>query len=431
VRIADVHALDDAQRATYARVQVSTSVGSASMLSTGSWRGGTLDLRSDHVSLIAGTMTMSSSMGLILGAPIFLGKGASLDAPARWSGLQLTSWRSVPSANVLDGVAVSIRAAPGAVSVMQGRLADASVRAGAANVSVSNDITATCTYANVDGVSAVSVGARYQRTSLLIGAELAIAPTFAASALMQWIAPSSTFVLNARHLPATWTIPTAAPFADGTGRNESGVFVGMRMRTHGWTTTTWIDVFRTHAAPFGVPAPRTVTELFGETEKRIARGTTLNARIRYESSTQRVTPDTTDRTLAAQRDRLSARLSLVRSLLPTLSLRVQTGAQHAAFDRLRSSELSWMCALDVQWQVRNTVRVAARWQTYDGASMHTALYSFDYRVPGSFGSTPLLGTGARWLVSTTWQPLDQITVSAAVGSDGRAVVQLDLMPLAK
>jgi hypothetical protein len=277
----------------------------------------------------------------------------------------------------------------------------------------------------------LSIGTHYQRDALTIAAECALSSDIAASAMVLHSTPERTLIVAARHIPASWNIPTAAPFADGAGRNESGILAGMRTRIDGWNTTAWLDVFRTHAAPHGIPTPRATLELFVETEKRIARNTYMHLRGRYESSTQRVTTDTIDRTLATNRDRIFTRFSVLRSLISGLDVRIQAAAQYASFERHAATELSWMSSLELRWEVRAALRVTAKCQTFHGASMHTAMYSFDYRVPGSFGSTPLLGSGARWLLSATWQPLDHLTVSAAAMSDGRAVLQLDVLPLAR
>jgi competence ComEA-like helix-hairpin-helix protein len=227
-----------------------------------------------------------------------------------------------------------------------------------------------------------------------------------------------------RHYAADFTSLHGYPFGErnGVGRNETGLYVGARVRPAAtWTVDAYLDQYRFPFLRFNVPRPSRGVEALARVEHRPRRYLRVYAQARTETrevgiDVPNAVPgsvvgglaEATRQTLrlhgewdANRRLRLRARVEGSRYLDAEDDAPVQTGS---------------LVYQDVRWQALGWLRTDVRLTLFDTDGYDARLYAFENDLTGVFSIPALSGRGVRGYVLLTAEPVENLVAQVKLAA---------------
>ncbi|MEM6289465.1 MAG: helix-hairpin-helix domain-containing protein [Bacteroidota bacterium] len=229
-----------------------------------------------------------------------------------------------------------------------------------------------------------------------------------------------------RHYEPAFTAFHGYAFGErnGVGRNETGVYVGARVRpSRTWTINAYLDQYRFPFLRFNEPRPTQGVEALVHVEHRPRRYLRVYAQARTETretglDVPNVVPgsvvgglgEETRQTLRLQGEwdatrslRFRARVEGSRSVPPRLAGPEADGPEAAP------TETGSLVYQDVRWQARRWLRADARLTLFNTDGFASRLYAYENDLTGVFAIPALTGRGVRAYVLLRAEPTDGVT----------------------
>ncbi|MEM8600044.1 MAG: helix-hairpin-helix domain-containing protein [Bacteroidota bacterium] len=221
----------------------------------------------------------------------------------------------------------------------------------------------------------------------------------------------------ARHYPRDFVSLHGYAFGErnGTTQNETGLYLGLRLRpSPTWTITGFFDQYRFPYLRFTVPRPATGYEALLYVEHRPVRWLTVYAQGRHE--TREIGTDVADpngSVVGGLTSETRQTLRLHGSYVANRSLRLRTRAeiaryQEAGFDDAFGS----LVFQDVRWQAAPWLRLDARLTFFRTDGFDARLYQFESDATGVLSNVLLSGRGTRAYVLATVEPTEGVRFQA-------------------
>jgi len=207
---------------------------------------------------------------------------------------------------------------------------------------------------------------------------------------------------------------------NGVGRNERGVYAGVRLRPGPrWTVDAYLDQY---AFPFlrrDAPRPSRGTEALVRIEHRPARfaSVTLQGRTETRETGVDVPNAAPGSAVGGLGDETRSTLRLQGEWSAGRALRLRARVEGARYVAPEGDvQTGTLLYPDVRWQVLNWLRADARLALFSTDGFGARLYAFENDLTGVFAVPALSGRGARAYVLFTARPAPGVTAQLKVAA---------------
>lgn len=211
-----------------------------------------------------------------------------------------------------------------------------------------------------------------------------------------------------------------APFGHNFGEsatpgNETGVYAALRWRAaSGALFTAYSDIYSfpepTSTRPYAVQG----LDVWFESRLRPQRAIDVTLRLRWESKTDALPSEDPFGGMSLQtfqKTRSSLRAEARHPISKRLALRLRFEITTVAFATLKATETGILQFAELDWRADSELRLATRIVLFETESFDSALWQYEFSVPGSLSNPPLFGKGMRWTALVQYRPIDAIALS--------------------
>lgn len=271
----------------------------------------------------------------------------------------------------------------------------------------------------------IDAGGHSLRTFAEVAASLATSDTPAAVAALGGVllepAPGAEFLVLGRRYPTGFVSFLGHAFGERNGatQNESGIYLGLRLRTsQRWTAWAFYDQYSFPFLRFNVHQPSRGAEALAAIEFRPRRWVTATIQARSQSreiGVRRTSPET-GATLGAVEPESRQTLRMEGALMASPRLRLRTRIEGARYTRAfddaapKETDLGMLLFQDIRWQVHPAFRIDARLTYFDTDSWGARVYQLENELTGGFTVPALSGRGSRAYILATLRALDRLTL---------------------
>ena len=194
--------------------------------------------------------------------------------------------------------------------------------------------------------------------------------------------------------------------------NEFGIYTGIQYKlTTQSQFSFYFDKFSSIGRTYTVPFIVSGSDLFAEYKLRNSSNDIYLFRLKYESKTQAISDQYKNR-ISYPETKFSIRLDLQNNISENLTIRQRVDAIYTDFDNLKSSETGISCFFEFNYQLNKYLFFGARIGYYSTDSFDSALWQYEYSIPGMMTSNANYGDGTRTYFHISIMPIDEITIRA-------------------
>ena len=203
-------------------------------------------------------------------------------------------------------------------------------------------------------------------------------------------------ILNARYFDPNFRSPFGNTFSENSYiANEKGIYIGINSKLSGRTKLkAYADFFETMQPTYFIPYPVKGMELFSQLEYRISTGTELLIRSKYESKTDAVDDHKYNREFIGNGNKYNVRLELSKKT-GNLYTRIRTEYTKRSNRLDPNSSEGILASLELKYR-NSPVKLHTRITFFDTGSYDSAIWQFEYIMPGYMSTVPLYGQGTRF-----------------------------------
>jgi hypothetical protein len=234
------------------------------------------------------------------------------------------------------------------------------------------------------------------------------------SALMAYgLLKTSRFwsVLLFRRLTADFHNPGATGFGSAQSSNETGWYIGCRLRAGTTRFNLYYDLSRTFWRTYLIPMPEQQSDLSMEMNHAFSSQCRLRIRWRQKTGLETVEVPFSGRMVTCIRKRFRQQFRTELTLTDNswfLRTRFECNRLHDppfAGDLNGSpvQESGVLLYQEIGYQWRNRSAFRLRWVTFETGSYATRLYTYENDLPGTSRNVALYGNGFRWILRFLWK----------------------------
>ncbi len=237
-------------------------------------------------------------------------------------------------------------------------------------------------------------------------------------------------LLQGRHYPRDYVSLHGYAFGERNGatQNETGVYVGLRLRpSPSWLITAYADQYRFPWSRFGAPLPSTGHDLLFFSEYRPRRWISVYAQLRSETKeTGAPFRDERGREFDALAPETRQSFRLHGDYQFSRSLRLRTRFEGIRFESTdRETTFGSLLFQEFRWLPLESLQVDTRLAFFDTESYGARVFAYENDLLYTFSIPSFSGRGQRFYVLVRWLPSAQISLQAKYGitqyEDARSV----------
>ena len=235
---------------------------------------------------------------------------------------------------------------------------------------------------------------------------------------------NADLLIVGRHYGRDFTALHGYAFGErnGVGSNETGLYVGARVRpSRTWTVNAYFDRYRFPYLRFNIPRPSQGYETLLKVEHRPRRYLRGYLQARSETRERGIdvantVPGSVVGGLALE-TRQTLRLHGEWEADRTLRFRARIeGSRYVDPEADAPTQYGSLVYQDVRWQATRRVRADLRLTLFDTDGYDSRLYAFENDLTGVFSIPALAGEGVRAYVLLSTEPLDGLRVQAKLAA---------------
>jgi hypothetical protein len=214
-----------------------------------------------------------------------------------------------------------------------------------------------------------------------------------------------------RRLTADFHNPNAMGFGSVQSSNETGWYIGCRLKAGTTRINLYYDMSRTFWRTYLVPMPENQSDLSMEVNHAFSSQCRLRIRWRRKTGPETVEAPFSGRMVVCIRKRVRQQfrteLTLTdnswffRTRFECIRLHDPPFAGDLSGSPVQESGVLLFQEIGYQWKNRSTFRF--RWVTFETGSYATRLYTYENDLPGTSRNVSLYGNGFRWTLRFLWK----------------------------
>ena len=138
--------------------------------------------------------------------------------------------------------------------------------------------------------------------------------------------------------------------------------------------------------------------------------TIFTTRLRYEDKTDALEAIDLNKKVVFQSKRSSIRLELKHRLSKDFGSRIRLETVYVDFDNNKPEEFGAAGFAEINWRVSEIIKVGGRLSYFSTESYSSAIWQFEYAMPGYMTTPALAGNGMRSFVYLKIEPFDAIDI---------------------
>jgi hypothetical protein len=220
------------------------------------------------------------------------------------------------------------------------------------------------------------------------------------------------FLLLFRRLTPDFQNPNAKGFASGQSSNETGWYIGCRLRAGATRFNLYYDLSRTFWRTYLIPMPEHQSDLSIEMRHALSSRCRFLIRWRRKTGPETVEVPFSGRMLVCVRNRLTQQLRTeltltdnrwsVRTRFECIRLLGLPFTGDLRGSPVQETGMLLFQEIGYLWGNRSAFRF--RWTTFETGSYATRIYIYENNLPGMSCNVSLYGSGFRWIVRFVWKP---------------------------
>lgn len=195
--------------------------------------------------------------------------------------------------------------------------------------------------------------------------------------------------------------------------NEYGFYAGARWKpANNLVLSAYLDIFSSNGTTYFIPAAVKGSEFFIESRYRINKDTEPSIRFKFEDKTDAVKFAKDDFHTIYQRKKYLLRFDLRRNLTRTLSIRLRADGTYLDNSGILPNEIGSAGFAEFVYDESFNLKLGARLTIFSTDSYSTAIWQYEYSLPGIMLTPALYGEGAKAILWAKYRPAEFIDVWA-------------------
>lgn len=218
--------------------------------------------------------------------------------------------------------------------------------------------------------------------------------------------------LSGRYIDRDFRSPYGYHFGEFSfPANERGIYTAISLKpSRKFKVNFFGDIFSSVGSTFTVPAIVRGMDLFAEVSYLPDKSNNYTLRIRRDSKTDVVS--TANERNISMGVKNSIRLEYTSEPVKNLTsrLRVEYSNQSNDFNNIVSNGI--MTFIDLRWKILDNFKFGGRYSLFSTDNFNSAIYQYEYTMPGTMRTTALFGQGSRLIMVAEYMPLNFIRLFA-------------------
>lgn len=204
------------------------------------------------------------------------------------------------------------------------------------------------------------------------------------------------FALSYRYFPYDFRSPYSYNFGESSNAsNEEGLYFGMKYKgIEKASFSVFADYYRSISKTYLLPMPLSGMDIFNENIIKLDKHNTFTFRIRYENKTQNFKDESIQKEILYQKRRYSIRNEIKHKFSSKLYFRMRFELANIQLENERR-ESGFAGFFEFNWQILNWIKAGSRISYFSTDSFDSAIWQFEYAMPGFMTTSALYGEGTR------------------------------------
>jgi hypothetical protein len=216
-----------------------------------------------------------------------------------------------------------------------------------------------------------------------------------------------SLLLHSRSFASGFRSPYGYMFGEQSNpSNEYGLYCGFIYK--GWKnihTVAYLDYYSSYIATYYLPIPLKGVEFFTQTVAKI-NDNELRFRLQFENKTNAKNIDNEKRVF--QRSKYYIRTDYIRCISNNCRIRARVDFNIINFESVLPDETGFAAYIESQYQIHKILKLSGRFSYFSTDSYQSAIWQYQYTLPGYLYMPPLYGNGFRADLTFILKPMKQI-----------------------
>ncbi len=230
---------------------------------------------------------------------------------------------------------------------------------------------------------------------------------------LQGFAKNFDYAFHFRYFPEFYRSPYGYNFGEFSyPANETGLYSAFKWKiSQIFTNRFYIDLYKSNGPTYYVPAIVSGVDVFSESEFKLNTDNKLTFRIQGEAKTDATRiPDTEDYIFFTGKD-FSARAEWMKEFSHQFNTRIRIEGCKVYYNGVKLDEQGWGSFIEFNWRPNKFFKVSPRIAYFSTDSYSSAIWFFEYALPGYMTTQALYGKGIRGLINLTITPIKNLNIS--------------------
>ncbi len=267
-----------------------------------------------------------------------------------------------------------------------------------------------------------SVFSQYQSGKLELSGELSQDAEYNPNLRLNLIYSGNNFdfAMSGRYISDGFRSPYGYSFGEFSyPSNEKGIYNGLHLNfSKNFKLSFYADFFSSISATYTVPSVVRGADFFMESYFKPDRNSTLIFRLRRDTKTDVFTDEDKFR-LIGKMMKNSVRIEYTNSQIDKLNMRIRS--EFCMYNNESSSQNSegFLTFIDLRYLFSKEFRLGLRYTIFSTKDFNSAIYQYEYTMPGVMQSIPLYGNGYRLIMTVNYKLLNYMKIYANFNITGK------------
>ncbi len=221
-----------------------------------------------------------------------------------------------------------------------------------------------------------------------------------------------SIILHGRSFAAGFRSPYGYMFGEQSNpANEYGLYCGFVYK--GWKNVkavAYIDYYGSYGKTYYLPEPMRGLDVFSQTLLKIDKNNEVLLRLQYENKTDSKKINGTKEVF--QRGKYYIRTDYTYHPVDNIRLRGRLDLNLINFENILPDETGFAGYVEIRYKVLDELDLTSRFAYFSTDSYESAIWQYEYTLPGYLYMPPLYGQGFRTYISAAWLPFKEFVIRA-------------------
>ncbi len=218
------------------------------------------------------------------------------------------------------------------------------------------------------------------------------------------------FVTSIRSYPRNFINLHGFSFGEksGTGKNEFGIYNGVRWNSPIGTVNFYYDQFKFPYASYGIPLPSTGNEFLIDYKNKFVKN--FDTRLRFKYENKETAFNENNLLILGRRIKKVSRLEIIYTISSQFKVKGRFEYNNISMNTGVFEE-GFLAFQDLQYNPSQVIGLYSRIVFFKTGSYNSAVYEYENDLAGTLLNTALFGEGIRWYLLVRFNPYKIITIS--------------------